>query len=351
MMRIVMEAILVAGAVLALKGMAFAAESTAPKIPDGLERDPGYTFRLRGDVSREAVRFPNRYGIELAADLYVPKNLDRAAKHTAIMIGGPYGGCKEQGAGVYANQLAARGFVVLAVDPPFNGLSGGFPRHVSSPELFSETFSACVDYIGTLPYVDRERIGAIGICGSGGFALSAAQVDRRIKAIATASMYDMTAVTRDFLTDEQLDAALNAFGARRWADFEAGEPEYIPSFPAEPTDTVPEGLDPIAEEFYRYYGMPRGHHPRARANFTTTSAMPFMQFRLLDFVKTIAPRPILIVVGDRAHSKQFGETAYAAAAEPKELFVVEDAEHIDLYDRLDRIPFDKLERFFRDALK
>ena len=277
--------------------------------------------------------------------------MDDTAKHPALVIGPPYGGVKEQGPGVYANQLAQRGFICLAFDPAFMGESGGEPRHVSSPDIFAENFSAGVDYLGTLPFVDREQIGAIGICGSGGFALSAAQVDTRIKAVATASMYDISAAGRIFMTPEQLREELQKLNEQRWKDVESGSPEYLPSFPETPADSVPEELDPVSAEFYSYYGLKRGHHPNARGGFTTTSQLAMLNFCSLDFVDQISPRPILMIVSENAHSKFFSENVYKAAAEPKELYAVPDAIHIDLYDRLDKIPFDKLESFFKEAFE
>ncbi|RDB62268.1 hypothetical protein C1878_08030 [Gordonibacter sp. 28C] len=309
-----------------------------------------YIATLGDDVLREAVVYKNRFGLELAGDLYTAKGLDRAVQHSALIVGAPYGGVKEQGPCVYADELARRGFVVLTFDQSFMGESAGYPRRISSPELFSENFSAGVDFLGLQAFVDRERIGAIGICGSAGFALSAAQVDVRIKAVATCSMYDMSAAARGMLDGDALQQAKERLAAQRWIDAENGYPEYVPAFPEQPLDEVPADVDEPAAEWMRFYAVERGHHPRARGGFTTTSDIPFLNFRLLDFVDEISPRPILFVVGDRAHSRFFSENAYAAAAEPKELYTVQDAEHIDLYDRTDRIPFDKLASFFGEAL-
>lgn len=311
----------------------------------------GYIYKLNKNIDRIHVRYNNRYGIALAGDLYTAKNMDKNKKHIALVVGAPYGGVKEQGPCVYANELAQRGFVVLTFDPCYMGESAGEPRHVSSPDLFSENISAGVDYLGLLPYVDRERIAAIGICGSGGFSLSAAQVDTRIKAVVTASMYDMSAAARLGLDKDALQKRKEQLSRQRWSDAENGYPEWIPSFPEEPSEKVPEGLDPVSNEFYRFYGVKRGHHPNAQAGFTTTSDLAFMNYALLDHVDEISPRPILLIVGDRAASRFFSEAVYQRAAEPKELYVVKDAEHIDLYDRTDRIPFDKIERFLKDSLK
>lgn len=325
-----------------------ATTTSQPEVQNNMEEY--YTFELSDNVTRTHVSYKNRFGITLAGDLYMAKDLDTSKQHPALIIGPPYGGVKEQGPGVYANQLAQRGFVVLAFDPSYNGYSEGEPRHTSSPEIFVEDFSAGVDYLGTRPFVDREKIGAIGICGSGGFAISAAQVDTRIKAVATASMYDIS-ITGNSMDSEQLKETLDQIGEQRWKDFESGEPEYIPSFPAEADNSVPEGLDPVSEEFYSYYGLERGHHPNARGGFTTTSQLSFFNFQLLNHIDTISPRPILFIMGENAHSRFFSEDAYAAASEPKELYIVPDAIHIDLYDKVDKIPFDKMESFFNEAFK
>ena len=314
------------------------------------------TFELSDKVTVESVYYKNKYGIIVAADMYLSKDIDKSKKYPALVIGTPYGGVKEQGAGIYAQNMAERGFVAIAFDESYNGESSGKPRHISSPDLFVEDFSAGVDFLGTRPFVDRNRIGAIGICGSGAFSVTAAQVDPRIKAVATASMYDMSRVIRkgweDSMTDEERAKTLVQLGEQRWKDFENGSPLLPDGFPGEPADSIPEGLDPITSEFFEYYGMKRGHHPNAGGAFTVTSSMSFMNFPLMNYIETISPRPILFIIGENAHSRYFSEDAYEMAAEPKELYIVPGARHIDLYDGGDNdyIPFDKLESFFSKNL-
>lgn len=313
------------------------------------------TFAKSDKVIHQKVFYPNRYGITIAADMYLPEDIDMALKYSAILVGTPYGGVKEQGAGIYAQTLAEHGFVAMAFDESYNGESSGQPRHLSSPDIFVEDFSAGVDFLGTRPFVDREKIGVIGICGSGAFSLTAAQVDPRIKAVATVSMYDMSRVIRngwkDSMSDEQRRETLDTISKQRWTDLENGAPLLPAGFPTEALAEVPEGLDPITSEFFEYYAMKRGHHPRSHGPFTLTSNMAFMNFPLLSYIQSISPRPILFIMGEVAHSRYFTEDAYELAAEPKELVIVPGAQHIDLYDRADMIPFDKLTSFFKENLK
>ncbi len=306
----------------------------------------GHILELSQNVERKRVVYKNRYGLDITGELYFEKGISPDQKHPALIIGAPYGGVKEQGPCVYGNELAQKGFIVLTFDQSFMGESGGFPRNVSSPDIFVENFSAAVDYLGLQRFVDREKIGVIGICGSGGFALSAAQCDTRIRAAAVVSMYDMSMAARGNMDKEELQAVKERLSNQRWIDAENGYPEYLPGFPEQPMDKVPEDIPEPGAEWFRFYALKRGHHPNARGGFTTTSDLAMMNFRLLDFIDEISPRPILFVVGDRAHSRFFSDAAYEAALEPKEMLVVEDAEHIDLYDRRNRIPFDRLADFF-----
>lgn len=311
-----------------------------------------YIFELSENVNRKTVTYKNRLGFVIVGELYTMKDMDESKKYPALIVGAPYGGVKEQGPGVYASELAQKGFIVLTFDQSFMGDSNGEPRHVSSPEIFTENFSAAVDFLGLQDNVDRNKIGVIGICGSGGFALSAAQVDTRIKAIVTTSMYDISLSTRgnNLLSKEELQKLKDQLSQKRWDDAEKGYPEYIPAFPLESITSMPDGLEPTDEIWFKFYGMKRGHHPHARGGFTTTSSLAFVNTRLLDFIDEISPRPILFIVGDQAHSKYYSEYAYGMANTPKEYYVVKDADHIDLYDRIDLIPFNKIVDFFEKSL-
>jgi uncharacterized protein len=313
-----------------------------------------YTFTLSDKVTRQAVTFKNRYGITLSGDLYLPKNVG-SQKIAALAISGPFGAVKEQSSGLYAQTMAERGFVALAFDPSYTGESGGEPRNIASPDINTEDFSAAVDYLGLQSFVDRNRIGVIGICGFGGFSLSAAAMDKRIKAVATTSMYDMCRVIangwEDKMTKEERSKILEQMAAQRWKDMEAGKPSYGQDLNPE---KLPENADPIAKEYWEYYRTQRGYHERSinsNGSWAVTSSYSFMNFPLLTRIKEISTRPVLIVVGDHAFSRYFGEDAYKAAAEPKELYIVPNAGHVDLYDKKDKIPFDKLETFFKQSLK
>lgn len=312
--------------------------------------DEYYIFDLDENVERTHVYYKTRYGIELAGDLYYAKDLDLSQKHPALVVGPPFGGVKEQGPGVYGNALAQRGFVVLTFDPSYHGFSGGLPRLTVSTDIYAEDFSAGVDYLGLLDYVDREKIGAIGICGSGGFSLAAAAQDTRIKAVATSAMYDITAMG-EALTGEMRSGMLSGMCEQRYADAENGYAAFFPSYPADaPLAELPADLEGVNIEWNTFYALERGWHPNAYANATGSSMPAMMNFAALTHIQDISPRPILFITGDIAHSRSMSEEFYARAAEPKELYIVEGAMHIDLYDDVTKIPFDKLEAFFRDNL-
>lgn len=315
-----------------------------------LTQDWDKLFPRSNKVDHRKVAFKNRYGITLAADLYQPKNA--RGKLAAIAVGGPFGAVKEQSSGLYAQTMAERGFVTLAFDPSYTGESGGEPRNVASPDINTEDFSAAVDFLGLQAHVDRERIGIIGICGWGGMALNATAVDKRVKAVATSTMYDMTRVMskgyNDSVTLEQRTQTLEQLGRQRWIDAEKGAPSYGP-----PMNELKGGEARFLVDYHEYYKTPRGFHPRSvnsNGSWTITNPLSFMNMPILTYVKEISPRPILFIHGEKAHSRYFSETAYAAAAQPKELVIIPGANHTDLYDRVDVIPFDKLTTFFTQNL-
>ena len=317
------------------------------------EQTEHYTFPLSVKVTRQKVTFKNRYGITLTGDLYLPKNRE-SKPLAALVISGPYGAVKEQSSGLYAQNMAERGFATIAFDPSFTGESGGESRNESSPEINTEDFSAAVDYLGLQSFVDRNSVGVIGICGFGGFSLSAAAIDKRIKAVATTSMYDMCRVMangwEDKMTKQERSKMLEQMGQQRWADAKDGTlapgPRILP-------EKLNENTDPFTKEYFDYYRTARGFHknsPNSNGAWTATNALPFMNFPLLTYIKEISPRPVLIVVGEKAFSRYFGEDAYKAAAEPKELMIIPNAGHVDLYDKTNLIPFDKLTSFFKAHL-
>jgi uncharacterized protein len=319
-----------------------------------LTQDWDKTFARSARVEHRKVTFTNRYGITLAGDLYIPR--DRGAERLpAVAVSGPFGAVKEQSSGLYAQTMAERGFVALAFDPSYTGESGGQPRNVPSPDINTEDFSAAVDFLGLQPQVDRSRVGIIGICGFGGFGLSAAAVDTRIKAVVTTSMYDMSRVMangmNDSYTPRQRATILEQLSQQRWVDAERGTTAAGPRI-------LPESLsadsDPVTREFFDYYRTPRGFHkrsPNSSGAWTATGPVPFMNLPLLTHVAEISPRPILLIAGDHAHSRYFSEDAYKAAGESKELVIVLDANHVDLYDRADKIPFDRITAFLNANLK
>jgi len=314
-----------------------------------------HTFKLSDKVTRQKVTFKNRYGISLVGELYVPKNHSNEPL-AALAISGPFGAVKEQSSGLYANQMAERGFVALAFDPSYTGESGGEPRNIASPDINTEDFSAAVDFLGLQKNVDRNKIGIIGICGFGGFALNATAIDKRVKAVATTSMYDMTRVMskgyNDVVTLEQRTKLLEQLGQQRWVDAEKGENTYDKSRGL--PDTLTGNEPPFIAQYQNYYKTPRGFHPRSinsNGAWSATTPLSFMNMPILTYINEISPRPMLIIAGEKAHSRYFSEDAYKAANQPKELMIIPNAVHVDLYDKIDIIPFDKLESFFRENLK
>lgn len=314
-------------------------------------------FYMSDKVEVQKVTFKNQYKMNIAGNLYLPKDMDKSKKHAAIIVGHPTGAVKEQSADLYAVKMAERGFVTMSVDLAFWGGSDGQPRNAVAPELYAETFSAAVDYLGTGPFADREKIGAIGICGSGSFAISAAKIDPRLKAVATISMYDMGAANRNglnhSLTLAQRKQIIADAAEQRYVEFQGGATKYTSGTVHE----ITEKSNPIEREFYDFYRTPRGEFtpagssPLLTTHPTLSSNTKFMNFYPFNDIETISPRPLLFITGDQAHSKEFSEDAYKRAAEPKELYYVAGAGHVDLYDRVELIPFDKLESFFKANLK
>ena len=315
------------------------------------------TFPQSGKVAHSKVTFHNRYGITLAADLYKPKNAE--GKLAAIAVCGPFGAVKEQAAGLYAQTMAERGFLTMAFDPSFTGESGGQPRYMASPDINTEDFQAAVDDLSCREDVDPEKIGIIGICGWGGMALNAAALDTRIKATVASTMYDMARVNANGYFDaEDSEAARyekkKALNAQRIEDYKNGS--YAPGGGV--VDPLPEDAPFFVKDYHDYYKTSRGYHPRSlnsNGGWNVTGTMSFLNQPILRYSNEIRSA-VLIIHGEKAHSCYFSREAYAAmmegnpCPENKELFIIPGAVHTDLYDRLDVIPFDKMEAFFRKAM-
>ncbi len=308
-------------------------------------------------LTTEKVSFNNQYQMQIVGNLFLPKDRQSDTRYPAIIVGHPMGAVKEQSSNLYAQKLAEQGFVTLAIDQSFWGESEGQPHNVVAPDIYAEAFSAAVDYLGSQPFVDRERIGVLGICGSGSFVISAAKIDPRMKAIATVSMYDMGAANRDALnksqTVEQRKSIIAEAAQQRWVEAAGGETEYTGGTVHELTADT----HLIQREFYDFYRTPRGEFtpanssPELTTHPTLSSNVKFMNFYPFNDIDTISPRPMLFITGDEAHSKEFSEEAYRLAAQPKELVWVKGAGHVDLYDRVDLIPFDKLTAYFTRHLQ
>lgn len=331
---------------------AFAAEKKpAPDPSNGADN-----FYKSAKVSARKVVFNNQYKMKVVGNLFLPLAFDGNARYPAIVVGHPMGAVKEQSSNLYAQKLAEQGFVTLAIDQSFWGESDGQVRNAVAPDIYAEAFSAAVDYLGSQASVERERIGVLGICGSGSFVISAAKIDPRMKAIATVSMYDMGAANRNALnhsqTLEQRKKIIAEAAQQRDVEFAGGPVKY--------TGGTVHQLDadthPIQREFYDFYRTPRGEFtpagssPELTTHPTLTSNVKFMNFYPFNDIETISPRPMLFITGDQAHSREFSEEAYRLAGEAKELVMVPGAGHVDLYDRVKLIPWDKLTAFFRKNL-
>ena len=327
------------------------ATNATPSLAAGDTSNGADNFYTSDRVDVQKVSFKNQYGMNVAGNLFVPKDLDRNAKNAAMVVGHPMGAVKEQSANLYATKMAERGFVTMSLDLSFWGESDGHPRNAVAPDIYAEDFSAAVDYLRTQSFVDKERIGAIGVCGSGSFVISAAKIDPRIKALATVSMYDMGAAARNGLrhsvTLEQRKIMLEQAAQQRDVEFTGGGIEQTGGTPEQLTDQS----TAIDREFYDFYRTSRGHSPNTTTHPTLSSNVKFMNFYPFTDIETISPRPMLFITGDQAHSREFSEEAYRLAAEPKELVTIPGAGHVDLYDRVNLIPFDKLTTFFQNNLK
>ncbi|OAB50933.1 alpha/beta hydrolase [Pseudomonas thivervalensis] len=314
-------------------------------------------FYSSDEVTVQKVNFKNQYQMNVAGNLFIPKKLNGKSRSPAIVVGHPMGAVKEQSANLYATKMAEKGFVTLSLDLSFWGESEGRPRNAVSPDIYAEDFSAAVDFLSAQPFVDKERIGAIGICGSGSFVISAAKIDPRMKAIATVSMYDMGGVNRNGLkhsqTLEQRRAIIAQATQQRNVEFAGGETLYTSGT----VHQLDDNTHPIQREFYDFYRTPRGEFTPSGSSKdltthpTLTSNIKFMNFYPLNDIETISPHPMLFIAGADAHSREFSEQAYKLAGQPKELVIVPGAGHVDLYDRVNLIPFDKLTTFFQSNLK
>ena len=310
-------------------------------------------FPQSDKVNHSKITFHNRYGITLAADLYVPKNATE--QMPAVAVCGPFGAVKEQASGLYAQELAERGFLTIAFDPSYTGESGGTPRYVASPDINTEDFCAAVDYLSTRANVDPERIGILGICGWGGMAVNVAAIDTRIKATVASTMYDMSRVN----ANGYFDAADNAdarnelrlkLNAQRTMDYRNGTYALAGGLP----DVVPDDAPQFLKDYFAYYKTSRGYHKRSlnsNGGWNTTSSLSFLNMPILSYADEIR-NAVLLVHGEKAHSRYFSEDTYKMlTGDNKELLIVPGASHTDLYDNYEKIPFDKIEAFYRQYLK
>jgi len=314
-------------------------------------------FYKSNKVTMQKITFNNQYNMKVAGNLFIPQRLNKNTKNSAIIVGHPMGAVKEQSANLYATKLAERGFVTLAIDLSYWGESEGNPRHLVSPEIYTDDFSAAVDYLSTQDFIDMGRIGVLGICGSGSFAISAAKIDPRMKAIATVSMYNMGDAARYGLnkstTLEQRQKIIKSAIEQRLVEYTGGKQIYVPGT----INKLDENTPTIQREFYDFYRTERGAFtPKGEQSDLTTkprlsSISKFMNFYPFNDIETISPRPLLFITGENAHSREFSEDAYKRAAQPKELLLIPNAGHVDLYDRVNLIPFDKLETFFKENLR
>lgn len=311
------------------------------------------TFEKSELVDVKKVHFKNRFGIELTGDLYLPKNKSKE-KLPAIAVSGPFGAVKEQVSGRYAQAMAEKGFIALAFDPSYTGESKGNPRDVASPDINTEDFSAAVDYLSNLDEADPDKIGIMGICGFAGFGLNAAAIDTRIKGTVTVTMYDMTRVSAkgyfDSMDENQRYELKEQLNKQRTEDFKSGTYKKSPGLPDKLTGDEPQ----FVKDYVGYYKTKRGFHPRSigsNGGWNATSALSLINMPILAYSSEIR-NAVLMIHGEKAHSRYFSEDAFKKLkGKNKELYIVEGANHVDLYDNLEKIPFDKIEKFFKDNLK
>lgn len=309
-------------------------------------------FPQSDQVEHHKVTFANRYGIMLAADMYVPKGVE--GKLPAIAVSGPFGAVKEQVSGLYAQTMAERGFLTIAFDPSFTGESGGEPRYVASPDINTEDFCAAVDYLSVCDRVDPDRIGIIGICGWGGFAVNAAAIDTRIKATVASTMYDMSRVTAngyfDSMDADQRYELRKELNAQRTEDARNGSYALAGGV----VDPLPADAPQFVKDYYAYYKTKRGYHPRSlnsNGGWNRTSALSFINMPILSYCEEIRSA-VLLVHGEKAHSRYFSEDTFKRLkGENKELMIIPGASHVDLYDQVNIIPFDRIETFFKEYLR
>ena len=327
--------------------------SIAPVEQLTLTQEWDKVFPKSDKVNHRKVTFVNRYGITLAADMYTPK--DAEGKLAAIAVSGPFGAVKEQSSGLYAQQLAERGYLTIAFDPSFTGESGGHPRRVASPDINTEDFSAAVDFLSVQPDVDAARIGILGVCGWGGIAIQAAINDPRIKATVASTMYDMTRVNANGYFDadnskEKRNANRAAMAQQRTEDYRKGEYTRAGGV----VDPLPADAPQFVKDYYDYYKTPRGFHPRSGNStdgWNMTSALPFVNFKFFEYADEL-DNAVMIVHGDKAHSYYFGKDTFAKLkGDNKQLLTIKGASHCDLYDRIDIIPFDEIAAFYKEYLK
>lgn len=366
-------AALLAAAITATSLAALPENATTVSVPGQtiqLEQKWDKIFPQSDKVDHRKVTFQNRYGFTLVGDLYVPKNAQ--GKLAAIAVSGPFGAVKEQSSGLYAQTLAERGFVTIAFDPSFTGESSGNPRNTASPDINTEDFSAAVDYLGSLDMVDRDKIGILGICGWGGFALNDAIQDTRVKAVATSTMYNMPRVVAngyeitmdpqgqyDRVAPQSADARYKMkeqLNNARWESSKHGYTDLAPANNLDPEKDITPETPKFIAEYANFYRTSRGYHPRSvnsnpNGSWTNATPLAFINMPIMEYAKEMRT-PTLIVAGEKAHSRYFSEDAYnAIGSKDKELYIVPGANHTDLYDNTEKIPFDKFEQFFKDHLK